>query len=134
MDDVRAKAGATEYHGEIHFTFQERTDEHAVSRMPVIPGMLNPFGTVHAGAMLWLADVTATVLALGSTDLSADGKGFPLAINLNANLMGNLHDGEIKAEARFVRRGRRVMIVRTVVTGKDDQVLVEVTTTHIPAI
>ena len=119
MDDVRAKAGATEYHGEIHFTFQERTDEHAVSRMPVIPGMLNPFGTVHAGAMLWLADVTASVLALGSTDLSADGKGFPLAINLNANLMGNLRDGEIRAEARFVRRGRRVMIVRQAGTGSD---------------
>jgi acyl-coenzyme A thioesterase PaaI-like protein len=84
--------------------------------------------------MLWLADVTATVLALGNTALGADGKGFPLAINLNANLIANVRDGEVKAEARFVRRGRRVMIVRTVVTGKDDQVLVEVTTTHIPAV
>ncbi len=133
MEDVRAKAGATEYHGEIGFSLEERTDDHVIGRMPVILGMLNPFGTVHAGALLWLADVTATVLALGSTDLDANGKGFPLAINLNANLMGNQRDGEIKAEARFVRRGRRVIIVRTVVTGKDGQVLAEVTTTHIPA-
>ncbi len=133
MDDVRAKASASEYHGELHFSLEERTEEHAVGRMPVIAGMLNPFGTVHAGALLWLADVTATVLALGGTELQENGRGFPLAINLNANLMANQRDGEIKAEARYVRRGRRVMIIRTVVTGTDGQVLAEVTTTHIPA-
>ena len=133
MDDVRAKASAAEYHGEIRFSIEERSDDHVVSRMPDTAGVLNPFGTVHAGAMLWLADVTATVLALEGTELGTDGKGFPLAINLNANLLGNQRGGEIKAEARFVRRGRRVTIVRTTVTGQDEQLLAEVTTMHIPA-
>ena len=132
--DVPAKANANGYGGSLKFVIQERTEEYVISQMPVTQDMLNPFGTVHAGAMLWLADVTATVLALGKTEMSTDGKGFPLAINLNANLLANQKDGEIQAEARFVRKGKRVTIVRTRVTGNGGQLLAEVTTTHIPAI
>jgi uncharacterized protein (TIGR00369 family) len=102
--------------------------------MPAIPGTLNPFGTVQAGAMLWMADVTATVLAIGSAELGEQGQGFPLAINVNANLLGNQRGGEILAEARFVRQGQRVTVVRTRVTGDEGRLLAEVTTTHVPAV
>jgi 1,4-dihydroxy-2-naphthoyl-CoA hydrolase len=131
--DVVAQANANEHSGSLKFVIEERTAEYVISRMPVTQDMLNPFGTVHAGAMLWLADVTATVLALGKNELSADGKGFPLAINLTANLLANQKEGVLQAEARFVRQGKRVTIVRTRVTGKEGQLLAEVTTTHIPA-
>ena len=95
--------------------------------------MLNPAGIVHAGAMIWLADVTATVLARGAFESGADGKGFPLAVDLHAALLRNTRSGQIVAEARFVRRGRRVSVVRTRVTGEDGNLLVEIMTTHIPA-
>jgi acyl-coenzyme A thioesterase PaaI-like protein len=49
--------------GELEFFIEERREDCVVSRMPVIPGALNPFGTVQAGALLWMADVTATGLA-----------------------------------------------------------------------
>jgi 1,4-dihydroxy-2-naphthoyl-CoA hydrolase len=122
-----------QYEGKMEFSIEEVTDEYVISKMPITQGILNPYGTVHAGAMLWLADVTATVLALGSETIPEDGRGFPLAINLNANLLGNLRQGEIKAEARFVRKGKRVTVVRTEVIGDNGQLLAEVTTTHIPA-
>lgn len=128
-DSVRAKV----YRGELEFSIEERTPEHVVSRMPIRPGILNPFGTVHAGAMLWFADVTATVLALGDTQLGPQGQGFPLAIDLHSTLLANRREGELKAEAKFVRRGKRVMVVRTQVSDGEGNVLVEVTTTHIPA-
>jgi acyl-coenzyme A thioesterase PaaI-like protein len=83
---------------------------------------------------LWLADVTATVLAIGKTRLSEKGQGFPLAINLNANLLSNQRGGDIRAEARFVRKGKRITVVRTRVTGDLGRLLAEVTTTHVPAI
>jgi len=120
--------------GELKFFIEERREDCVVSRMPVIPGALNPFGTVQAGAMLWVADVTATVLAIGSAELGEKGQGFPLAINVNANLLGNQRGGEILAEARFVRKGKRVTVIRTRVTGDDDRLLAEVTTTHVPAV
>ncbi|MBW2470122.1 MAG: PaaI family thioesterase, partial [Deltaproteobacteria bacterium] len=59
--------------------------------------------------------------------------GFPLAININTSLLGNQRKGEIKAEARFVRQGKRITVVRTRVTGAQQRLLAEVTTTHIPA-
>lgn len=120
--------------GEIEFFIEERSADCVVSRMPASKGALNPFGTIQAGAMLWLADVTATVLAIGSAQLGEQGQGFPLAINLNANLLSNQRGGEIRAEARFVRQGKRVTVVRTLVTGDDGKLLAEVTTNHVPAI
>jgi len=119
--------------GGIEFFIKERKEDCVVSRMPITQGALNPFGTIQAGAMLWLADVTATVLAIGKAELGEKGQGFPLAINLNANLLGNQRGGEIRAEARFIRKGRRVTVVKTQVTGDNGRLLAEVTTNHVPA-
>ena len=49
------------------------------------------------------------------------------------NALYNHVKGEIKAEARFVRQGKRVTVVRTRVTGAQERLLAEVTTTQIPA-
>ena len=133
MIDIQKHLKSARRSGEIQFYIEERNDECVVSKMPVAAGVLNPFGTVQAGAMLWLADVTATVLAIGDTRLGEKGQGFPLAINLNANLLSNQRKGDIYAEARFVRKGKRVTVVRTRVTGDNGRLLAEVTTTHVPA-
>jgi len=133
MIDIQEHLKSARRTGEIEFFIEERKEDCVVSRMPVAAGVLNPFGTVQAGAMLWLADVTATVLAIGKTRLGPKGQGFPLAINLNANLLGNQRGGDIRAEARFVRKGKRITVVRTRVIGDNDQLLAEVTTTHVPA-
>ena len=132
--DIQEHLNTARRTGKLEFLIEERREDCVVSRMPVIPGALNPFGTVQAGAMLWLADVTATVLAIGSADIGAEGQGFPLAININANLLGNQRGGEILAEAHFVKKGKRVAVVRTRVTGDGGRLLAEVTTTHVPAV
>jgi|LNFM01.1.fsa_nt_gb 1,4-dihydroxy-2-naphthoyl-CoA hydrolase len=131
--DVSAAARASHYTGAIDFTIVEQGPERVVARMPVTDGIRNPFGTVHAGAILWFADVTATVLALNATEVKPDGSGFPLALSLNAQLLGNVRDGELTATASFVRRGRRVSVVRTAVTDAAGKLLVDVTTNHMPA-
>lgn len=95
--------------------------------------MLNPFGTIHAGALIWMADVTATVLALQNAKVDSDGRGFPLAINIFTNLIGNQREGEVTAEAKFVRKGKRVNVIRTTILGNNQALLAEVTTTHVPA-
>ena len=133
MKDIFEKIAESRKTGAIEFSITERKTDCVISIMPVKKGILNPFGTVQAGAMLWLADVTATVLALQNVELGPDGKGFPLAINLNTSLLGNQRNGKIRAEARFVRSGKRVTVIRTRVTGTRGQLLAEVTTTHVPA-
>jgi len=119
--------------GRIEFQVVEQTSERVISEMPIQPGIKNPYGAVHAGAMLWLADVTATVLAMGSTEFSEGMSGFPLAITLNANFASNQREGKLKAVASFVKKGRTVSIVRTTVFGENDKLLADVTTTHVPS-
>jgi uncharacterized protein (TIGR00369 family) len=133
MKNIHEKIAENKKTGEIEFFIKQRRDECVISTMPVKEGILNPFGTVQTGAMLWLADVSATVLALGSVEIGPDGKGFPLAIILNTHLLGNQRQGEIRAEARFVSNGKRLKVVRTRVTGEAGRLLAEVTTTHVPA-
>ena len=133
MDSFKKHIERTKRTGEIEFYIEERTDDHVISRMPVKKGMLNPFGTVQAGAMIWMADVTATVMAIGNTEIGEDGSGFPLAVDLHTTLLGNQRDGDIRAEARVVRRGRRIIVIRTRITGNQGRLLAELTSTHIPA-
>jgi 1,4-dihydroxy-2-naphthoyl-CoA hydrolase len=134
MKNIFEKIADSRKTGEIEFFIKERNKDCVIGIMPVKEGILNPFGTVQAGAMLWLADVTATVLALQNVELGPDGKGFPLAINLNTSLLGNQRRGEIRAEARFVRSGKKITVIRTRVTGNQGRLLAEVTTTHVPAV
>lgn len=117
--------------GDLEFTITERSDERVVSEMPVGAGMKNPFGVIHAGAILWLADVTATVLVIGPGEATEGMKGFPLAINLNASFLGNQSEGSLKAVASFVKRGRTVSVVRTVVVGAGDKLIADITTSHV---
>ncbi len=119
--------------GDISFSIETRSSDCVISRMPISPGMLNPFGTVQAGAIIWLADVTATVLAIEGQPIEENGKGFPLAIDIHTNLVGNQRDGDIMAEAKFVSKGKTVLVIRTSVTGNNGKLLAEVTTTHIRA-
>lgn len=117
--------------GQIDFTITERTSDRVTGEMPIISGIKNPFGTVHAGAILWFADVAATVLAMNSGSASEGMKGFPLAISLNANLLGNQKEGALLAIASFVKKGKAVSVVRTVVSGTDGKLIADVTTSHV---
>lgn len=117
--------------GSIEFSIIERADNRVVSEMPIRAGIKNPFGVVHVGAILWLADVTATVLVMGPAQPSEGMKGFPLAITLNANFIGNQTDGMFRAVSSFVKRGHTVSIVRTLVYGADEKLIADVTTNHV---
>ena len=119
------------FEGSIEFSIIERADDRVVSEMPIRAGIKNPFGVVHVGAILWLADVTATVLVMGSAQASEGMKGFPLAITLNANFIANQTDGLFTAVSSFVKRGHTVSIVRTLVYGADEKLIADVTTNHV---
>jgi 1,4-dihydroxy-2-naphthoyl-CoA hydrolase len=119
------------FQGHIEFSITEQSPERVVSEMPVQPGIKNPFGVVQAGAILWFADVTASVLLLGPDEPAEGMKGFPLAITLNANFLSNQQEGSFKAVASYVKRGRTVSVVRTTVYGASEKLIADVTTSHV---
>lgn len=119
--------------GQIQFSIVEQSAEKVVGEMPIQAGILNPFGTAHAGATLWFADVCATVLAFGGAEMTPGVAGFPLAISLDAKLLGNQKDGVFRATSVYVKKGKRLSVVRTTVTGQDGRLIADVTTSHVPA-
>jgi 1,4-dihydroxy-2-naphthoyl-CoA hydrolase len=121
----------TQYAGNIEFRIVEETPEKVIGEMPVQSGILNPFGIAHAGAMLWFADVCATLLANGGADMAPGGAGFPLGVSLNANVVGNQKDGMFTATSVSVKRGRQLIIVRTTITGAEGRMIADITTSHI---
>lgn len=127
----RLSAVPARHEGNLAFDIVEVSEDCAVGRMAVEAGALNPFGTIHAGAMVWFADVVATTLALGGAEVRPGEPGFPLALTFDVAMFANRSDGTITATARYVKRGRTVATVRTVVTGPDDKPLLELTSTHL---
>ena len=125
--------GSVQVKGRIEFTLTEKSSDYVTAKMPIQAGMLNPFGTVHAGATLWFADVTATTLGIEGIHTAEGMKGFPLAINLYANLTASCKEGVLHARAEYVKRGKSVSVVRTTVTDDDGRLIAEVTTSHIPS-
>lgn len=120
--------------GQIEFTVVENTAERVIGEMPVQPGILNPFGVAHAGALLWFADVCATIrAAAGKTNFSPGAAGFPLGVTLNAHFVGNQKDGVFKATSVFVKRGVQLSIVHTTITGAEGRLIADVTTSHMAA-
>lgn len=117
--------------GAIDFTIMEQSPKQVVAEMVIQESIKNPFGVVHAGAMLWFADVAATVLVMGTGTSDEGAKGFPLAISLNANFLGNQKEGSFRAVATFVKKGKTVSVVRTAVTGADEKLIADITTSHV---
>ncbi|HEY6529055.1 MAG TPA: PaaI family thioesterase [Cellvibrionaceae bacterium] len=123
-----------EIQGHIRFTVIERSQNEVTSEMPIQPGILNPYGIVNAGATLWLADVTASILVLEGVTPEQGMKGFPLAININANLLGNNKSGVFVAKSSYVKKGNTVNVVKTTVTDTAGKLIAEVTTSHIRSV
>jgi len=126
MDRIRIE-------GKIEFDVVEQASERVVAEMPVQPGILNPYGSVNAGAILWFADVTATILVLGPSRPTEGMAGFPLCITLNANFISNRKDGTLRAVSTFVKKGKNLQVVRTIIYGKNDRLIADVTTNHVAA-
>ena len=117
--------------GAIEFEITECTADRVVAEMPIRAEVLNPYGVVNGGAILWLADVTASILIMGETEPREGMKGFPLAINLNANFLGNQRKGAFRSVSTLVTRGKTLSVVRTTVTGAEGKLIAEVTTSHL---
>lgn len=106
----------------------ELSEGRAVLRMPFAPNTSQFTGFFAAGALISLADITATAACLEEGE-----ETFPYTVQLSANLLRNTNTGTATAEARVVHSGRSMKVVETVVNDDNNNVLVRVTTTHLSA-
>ena len=93
---------------------------------------LNPTGNINGGVLISLADNLATGVASACWREKTGEQAFLVGVDLHAVMLTNQLGGTIIAKAEPVRVGRRIVVIRTVITGRDERVLAEITTTHVP--
>jgi 1,4-dihydroxy-2-naphthoyl-CoA hydrolase len=77
------------------------------------PELTQLTGLFHAGAIIALADETATAAAMWETNPTGEFRPelFPLTLHMSANLIRNTNHGTLVAEAEIVHRGRTTLVV-----------------------
>ena len=90
----------------------------AVAQLDFKPELAQLTGLFHAGAIIALADETATAAAMWETNPTGELKPelFPLTLQLSVNLIHNTNHGTLTAEAQVVHRGRTTIVVEVKVT------------------
>lgn len=107
-------------------------DEFGVAVIDIEEHHQNPTGNINGGVIISLADNLSTGVANHHWREKTGEQAFLVGIDLHAVMLSNQSGGRITARAEPVRVGRRVTVIRTLVTGEDDRVLAEITTTHVP--
>jgi uncharacterized protein (TIGR00369 family) len=106
--------------------------ERAVMEMPMSRNVRQGTGVFAAGALMQLADVTATIVCQ-ENKRERDEDSFPLSIQISVNLLRNTNRGKATAESRIVHSGRTMTVVESRVTDDDGKLMCIVTSTHVMA-
>ena len=85
----------------------EATKERVVARMPVGPRVHQPFGLLHGGASVALAETVASTGAWLNCDQARE---HVVGIEINANHLRAKRDGTVTATATPVHVGRRTQV------------------------
>jgi len=87
-------------------SYDEVTTERVTATMPVTDHHKQPFGLLHGGANLALAEAVAS---LGALVNCVDGT-VPVGMELNANHLRPVRGGVVTATARPIHRGRSTQV------------------------
>lgn len=117
--------------GQIGIKMLEVGPERAIAEMEALPDVMTLTGHIHAGAMIWLADSTATFVAVAFIKGSyVELDRFPVTIGISSQIVSNTQHGAIRGESTVSHGGRTLVTVDTRVTTDEGRLLAIVTSTH----
>jgi uncharacterized protein (TIGR00369 family) len=111
----------------------EATPQHAVLELDFSPAVQQVTGIFHGGALLTMADSAATWAAIKALNPNGpvDGEPFPLTVQMSTNFLRNTDEGTARAEAKVVHKGKRMLVVETVITDNKGRQMAMVRSTHL---
>jgi len=87
--------------------FVEATRERVIARMPVLARVHQPFGLLHGGASVALAETLGSLGAM----MCADAKThLAVGLDINANHLRGVTDGIVTGTARPIHLGRTTQV------------------------
>ena len=104
---ARAREATKNLGDTLGIQFVEITGERCVATMPVDERTRQPFGILHGGASVALAETIASVGATMNVDLD---KEYVVGIEINANHLAGVRDGLVTGTARPLHVGRSTQV------------------------
>ena len=104
--------------------------DRAVVELPVHPGLYTPHGYIHAGVMLSVADTAATIASVVAYRGDLEPEQFPVAVSISSQIVGNIQEGLLVAEATIPHPGRTLVAASTRITDGNGRLLALVNSTH----
>lgn len=98
----------------------ELTPEKVVATMPVHPPTHQPFGYLHGGASVALAE---TVASVGTWNLIDQQTQACFGLEINANHIRSKRDGIVTATATPLHKGRTTMVWDIKITDEADKLI-----------
>ncbi len=98
----------------------EATKDLVVAKMPVGPKVHQPFGFLHGGASVALAE---TVASLGAYLNVAENNENAFGLEINANHLRPKRDGVVTATATPLHRGRSTHVWDVRIVDEDDKLV-----------
>ena len=106
--------------GTLGIEITECTRERVVARMPVAPRVHQPFGLLHGGASVALAETVASTGAWMNVDRD---KQAAVGIEINANHLRGIREGVVTAVATPVHLGRSTQVWSVTVSDEAGRVV-----------
>jgi 1,4-dihydroxy-2-naphthoyl-CoA hydrolase len=85
----------------------ETTEEYVTATMPVNSSTIQPFGLLHGGASVALAE---TVASMGTYNLIDSNTHYAVGLEINANHIKAKRDGVVTAIGKPLHKGRSTMV------------------------
>jgi 1,4-dihydroxy-2-naphthoyl-CoA hydrolase len=96
------------------------SEERVVATMPVHGATKQPFGILHGGASVVLAE---TVASLGTYNLIDRENELAVGLEINANHIRSKDEGLVIAVGTPLHRGRKIMVWDVRITDEDDRLI-----------
>lgn len=93
--------------GPLHIEFVSIDDEKIVLRMPITNAARQPYGLLHGGVSMVLAETAASSHACWKHDVN---NTIPVGIEINGSHLDSAREGHVVATGRVIRRGKRLVV------------------------
>ncbi|EKF56166.1 esterase [Galbibacter marinus] len=115
----------------LQIEYIEIGDNYLVAKMPVNPRVHQPDGVLHGGATVALAESVGSAASF----VFLDTKDFIIrGIEISANHLKSISQGEVYATARFLHKGRTTQLWEIKITDQKDNIIsiCKLTTIRLP--
>ena len=91
----------------LDINFTDVDDESLTATMPVSPKVHQPYGILHGGASVALAETLGSCLSVLHVDTE---KFAPVGTNINSNHLRSIRTGTVTGKATFIRKGNTLHV------------------------